>query len=172
LSLADAQSMTDIAEMVPSFQREVAVPGTFAQVFPDTTDEDCIGAIADGFAECQLDGFFGTTSLDPATGFITPDVSLAGAAMVIFYAGMRTIRNRIRELRSTKYIAGPTEADSTLAVQALVQELKMLEARKDQLIQTALASSRGATTYVMDSYLARAATYGCFYAWELPASWY
>ncbi len=163
--------MSDLADLTESFKREVAVPGEFTKYFGQTSDDDIAGALADAFSECQLDNFFGTMELDVNTGFVTPDLSNAGAALVIFYAGMRTIRARIRELRSTKYVAGPTEADSTLAVSALVEELKMLEARKQQFINNALSSSRAASTYVLDSYPCRGVLYGGFYGYEYPTSW-
>lgn len=161
--------MSDLADLTESFKREVAVPGEFTKYFPLTTDDLIAGALADAFSECQLDNFFASMALDVNTGFITPDLSNAGAALVIFYAGMRTIRSRIRELRSTKYVAGPVQAESLLAISALVEELKMLESRKQQFINNALSSSRIASTYVMDSYPCRGVLYGGFNGYEYPS---
>ncbi len=160
--------MTDVVDLQDAFKREVAVPGEFARLFPNTGGDDISGAIADAFGQCQLDGFFQTMEYDPTTGLITPDLSTAGAALVIFYAGARTIKARIRELRSTKYVAGPTSAESILAITALVEELKSIEERRKSFIQNALSSSRAASTYIIDSYPSRGIAYGCFYGYEFP----
>jgi hypothetical protein len=163
--------MTDVTDLAESYKREVAVPGEFDRIFPNTSPEDIAGAIGDAFGQAQLDGFFGTMEYDPNTGFITPDLSTAGAALVIFYAGARTIKARIRELRSTKYVAGPTEAQQNLAISALVEELKSIEDRRKSFIQNALSSSRAASTYVMDSYPARGLLYGGLFGYEYPGNW-
>ena len=163
--------MTDVADLRESFKREVAVPGEFVKYFPDTHDVDIDGIIMDAFGQCQLDSFFGNMTLDVNTGFIVPDLSTAGAALVIFYAGARVIRNRIRELRTTRYVAGPVVAETQLAISALVEELKSIEVRRTHFIQNALSQSRAASTYVMDTYPSRGTLYGSFYGYEYPSSW-
>lgn len=160
--------MTDLSDLIDSYKREVAVPGTFDKVFPGTTDDDITGQLADAFGACQLDNFFPTVTVDLDTLLVDPDLSSAGAALLIFYAGARTIRARIRELRSTKYVAGPVQAESLLAISALTAELALLEERRKYFIQSALSSSRVASTYVMDTYPARAGLYGGFFGYEYP----
>lgn len=163
--------MTDLSDLVPAYKREVAVPGEFAQTFPSTTDNDILGALGDGFAQCQLDGFFGAYELDVDTGETDPDLSLAGAALVVFYSGTNAIRARIRELRHTRYVAGPTAAEVEPLISALVEELKSLERRKEQFLENALSQDRAATTYVIDSYPTRGVLYGGFFGGELPSGW-
>ena len=160
--------MTELVDLVEAFKREVAVPGTFATAFPDTTDTDIEGALADAFGEAQLDGFFGTATLDLDLMAVDPDLSTAGAALIVMYAGMRLIRQQLRGLK-TRYKAGPVEVEQSAG--ALTEELKQIERRKNQLVQNAIRAGRGAgTVFVADLYVARAASYdyyGGFWAWEL-----
>ncbi|MGN5511038.1 hypothetical protein, partial [Campylobacter coli] len=73
--------MTAMSTLVPALQRELAVPGTFEDVFPDTDETMLTDLLADGFAEAQLNGFFPTISmavdedLEPPSWATTPDLS-------------------------------------------------------------------------------------------------
>lgn len=160
--------MSELADLVEAFKREAAVPGTFATAFPNTSDSDIEGSLGDAFAEAQLDGFFGTYELDSDEGVITPDVSVAGAALIVLYSGMRLVRQQLRNTK-TRYKAGPVEVEQSAG--ALTEELKQLERRKNQLLQNAIRAGRGTgTVFVADAYVARAQSYdfyGGFFAAEL-----
>lgn len=144
------------------------MPGTFATAFPSTTNSEIAASLADAFGEAQLDGFFGTAVLDVEEGTVDPDLSTAGAALVVMYAGMRLVRQQLRNTK-TRYKAGPVEVEQS--ANALTEELKQLERRRNQLIQNAVRAGRGTgTTFVADMYVARAASYdyyGGFFAWEI-----
>lgn len=163
--------MSDLADLVEAFKREVTVPGTFAAAFPDTTDDNIIGALADAFAEAQLDGFFGHMTLDVEDGIVTPDLSVAGAALVVMYAGMRMTRQQLIATNTvSRYKAGPVEYETQQAAGALTEALKQLKARRDQILANAVRAGRGnGTTFVLDGYVSRAFArniYGGFFPYE------
>lgn len=164
--------MSELAALVEAYKREATVPGTFDATFPSTTDEDIVGALADAFAEAQLDGFFGSMVLDVELGEVTPDLSVAGAALVVIYAGMRLTRQQLRTLNTrTAYKAGPVEYETERSAGALTEELKQLKTRRDQILANAIRAGRNAgTTFVLDGYVSRAAGYnfyGGFFAYEI-----
>src|SRR3954463_14232674 len=91
---------TNIGDLIEPLKREVATPGTFDTVFPDTDDDALFGVLADGFSEAQLDGFFGTNTIDLVTGEIDPEISNGAAALVVIYAAMKILRGQMRALSS------------------------------------------------------------------------
>lgn len=160
--------MTALATLVPALKRELAVPGVFDDVFPNTSDEDLEAALADGFAEAQLQGYFGTLSL---TGNETSeDLSAAGGALVIMFTGMRVIRAQLRQMLTVeKYSAkSGTEMELQRSSSLLRDELKYLQARLDALILSAQRAARGAVSVtVIDNYQARnEQMLGGFYTYE------
>ena len=169
--------MSNLADLVEAFKREVAVPGTFATEFPDTSDDDLEEALKDAFAQARLDGFFGKMELDVATGEVTPDLSIAGAALVTIYAGIRMTRTQLRKLPTiSRYKAGPVEYEVQQSAQAITADLKTLEDRRKELVQNALRAGRGTgSTFVLDAYVARASAhnfYGGFFPHELTSGLY
>lgn len=178
----DTTTPTDLSTLVEALKRELAVPGTFATVFPDTQDTDLSGSLADAFAQAQLDGFFSTSMVDlstPATPQVSPPLSSGGGALVILYAAERTIRAQLRVLKTTfKVEGGPGisyEADQAASI--LVQELKDLTARRTSLLALLLRQQRSSqAVHVTDGYLLRAQPYypanyfgefGTFYSFEM-----
>lgn len=155
---------TALSTLVPALKRELAVPGTFADVFPDTGERDLRGALADGFAEAQLSGFFGDVTLtydgvaDPPDWTTDPDLSLSGGALIVIITSIRFIRAQLRNLpTSQRYKAGPVEMETQKAASLLKGELDYLTERLDRLIanaQAAARSSAGLAT-VFDNYIAR-----------------
>ncbi len=176
--------MSDLTLLVEPLKREVAVPGEFDTTFASTSDDDLAATLGDGFAECQLDGFFPTMSLNASTFVVTPDISVAGGALVVLYAAVRMIRSQIRNLKSSvKYEAGGAIYEVSQAASVLVAELKTLEDRKKGLLMQILRAGRvtnGVT--VMDGYIVRSIGYsplagfsigelGGFYGYELSGIW-
>jgi hypothetical protein len=164
--------MTAVADLVPALKRELAVPGGYDDLFPDSDDDELAGYLADAFGEAQLYGFFATTTLDTDLA-TTPDLSTAGAALVSLFAAMRIIRAQLRNLNaSERYKAGSTEYEITRAATVLKQELTFLQQRITDLITAAKRQALTATAYVSDNYFARggATTYGGFFMYELVAS--
>lgn len=149
--------MTAISELVPALKRELAVPGTFEDVFPLTEDVDLTMSLADGFAEAQLYGFFPTLALEDLGDDweTSQDLSASGAALVVIFTSMRIIRASLRSLlTSERYKAGPAEMEIQRSANLLRDELKFLKERLDGLVSNAKAAARPVTA-VFDNYLAR-----------------
>lgn len=161
--------MTDLATLVGALKGELAVPGTFDVVFPDTSDDDLVEALRNGFAEGQLQGFFSAQTL---TGnVVDPTMSAAGGMLVVLITGQRIIRAQLRNMNmteSSRYKAGPVEVETDLGRSATVLkgELDYLSLRIADLIKTA----RGATTvYQLDAYPGRVMfdRVGTFFSYEV-----
>jgi hypothetical protein len=175
--------VTAISTLVPALKRELAVPGTFDTVFPNTTDADLIGSLADGFAEAQLFGFFKDMSLTAVDTTVPPDaitddwetsadLSAAGGALVVIYASIRSIRAQLRSLKANqRYKAGPVEFETGQPASVLTEELKFLQKRLDDIIKNAEGAARASAglATVFDGYLARncaMASWSGFYEYE------
>lgn len=177
----DATGSTELVTLVEPLKRELAVPGEFPTVFPNTTDDNLTGSLADAFGAAQLDGFFGKSTIDLTTNTVTPGLSSGGSALILLYAAERIIRAQLRNLKTvTKYEAGGVIYDVEQGVTLLTQELKDLTQRRKDLIALVLRLQRaGQAVYVTDGYLIRAQGYlfatGLlvselgfgFYGWEL-----
>jgi hypothetical protein len=172
--------VSDLSLLVPAFKREVAIPGTFDDTFTNTLTADLVGSLADSFAQCQLDGWFSTVTLDSTTDpnhpVTTPDLSLAAQALVTITAAARFIRAQLRaQPQSNRYKAGSVEYDIGYSASAMVQDLKDIEARRTQLLAAGVAMATPLDS-VYDGYYNRQAAdflsiYGSgygFYAYEYP----
>lgn len=145
---------TNLTDLVQAFEREVAIPGTFAVTYPNTTPTDIVGTLGDAFGEVQLDGFLGDQVLDVPTGVITPGLVPATAALLVIYAGIRLVRAEIRATTTmTRAKAGPVEYETQRSASSLVQILKDLADRRAALLQ-ALRTGL-ALDSVLDSYNGR-----------------
>lgn len=157
--------MSDLADLIDPLKRELAVPGTYDTVFPNTGDQDLLDSLADGFSEAQLDGYFSDYTLDLDTYLTTPDFSAGGGALVVLYSGMRIIRAQLRALNlSERYNAGPVSYEIERSSTLLREELKYLISRRDDLVAQAKKSGG---TVVLDSYFTRSAT-----NWALQTGFY
>lgn len=161
--------MSDLSDLVPALKRELAAPGEFVTTYPLADDADLSSRLADAFALAQLDGYFPDQALNIDDLAVAPDLSAAGGALIVLYAGMQVIRAQIRGLNSNfRAKAGPAEIEIAKPVNLLRDELKYLTARRDDLVIQARRSGRA--VYVLDGYLARldAGFNGLgFYAYEL-----
>jgi hypothetical protein len=149
--------MSSLEDLVEPLKREVAVPGTFASVFPSTTDDDLEAALLDAFAQSQLDGFF-TASTATDTGVVTPDLSRGANALIVIYAGVRLLTAELINRKShTRYEASGAIFEQDFAASVMVQALKDLSAKKAiflEQIKQSLRSQIGTT--VVDSYFVKA----------------
>ena len=165
--------MTDLATLVDALKREVAVPGTFDTAFPSTDDDDLAATLADAFAQAQLQGFFGdiTLAVDPDEGIYetSRELSAAGGALIVLFAGMRMLRASLRTAsQSFTYKAGPVEYSGANMTTVIRDELKALNDRLSELIMQGRRSGRSVS--VVDGYNGKLSAYtgslGGFYAWE------
>ena len=162
--------MTDLATLVEPLKRELAVPGVFDDVFPDTGDQDLENTLLDAFAEAQLQGFF--SDMTVAAGETSADLSAAGGALIVLFAAHRVIRAQLRNLvLNVRYKAGSAEMEQQRSSQLLKEELVFLRSRVDDLVKVARRSG-GRSVHVLDNYLARDAAnspLGGFYGYEYKA---
>lgn len=158
---------TNLGDHVEWFKREVAVPGTFGTLFPDTTDDDLSGALVDGLYRAKLDGWLASYEGDPDTFDVTPDLTMTAVGVVIVYSAIRFVQNEIKNMatRTTYKAPGGLEATTEHAASVLTQRLKDLQEERKQLLD--VARRRGGTTvYMYDGYAIRA---NAFYRLELPS---
>jgi hypothetical protein len=152
--------MSDLNELVEPLKREVAVPGTFDTVFPDTADSDLAATLADAMAEVQLDGFLPLVSVDLATFLTTPDISRAAGALLTVYAGIRIVRNQIRNLPTHfKAEAQGNSFERDQAATVFTETLKDLRARKQGFLDSAKRTQYATTVRMNDGYLVRATAF-------------
>lgn len=155
---AEVTTMTALTELVEALKRELAVPGVYDDVFPDTDNTQLAAALADAFAEAQLNGFFTTLTLGEAPDYETSeDISAAAGALVLLFASMRILRAWLRSISTNeRYKAGPVEYETARSTNLLRDELAYLRARIDALILGAQRSQRAAlSVHVLDSYWSR-----------------
>lgn len=126
----------DIAELIPSAKREVGVPG--ADLFPAATDDEWQGYLSDALWQATLDGVItGFTSdgevITPNSG--TTDLTGAQQQMVILYAAMKAIRNKMLTTLSVfRAKAGPVEYETQQAATVLKAILDQLNRDRDILL--------------------------------------
>lgn len=150
----------DLADLVPSLKRALAAPGEFDTIFPNSTDADLSGTLADAVAECQLDGFFGLITLDVLNETTDPDLTNPQQALVILYAMSRVVTARVANLKSrTRYKAGPVEAETEQAASVLVEILKETRARKMAILEDAKTGNLARAFTMVDMYVAKSIDY-------------
>lgn len=149
--------MSSLEDLVETLKRTVAVPGTFSDVYPDTSDDDLVGSLEDGFSEAQLDGYFiKPTVYNLADGAVTPDLSRPEGALVVIYTATRFVQTQLLNLKSAqRYEAKGLVFESQQSAQLLVALLKDLQARKQALIDAKATGGAGASFTMADQYFAR-----------------
>lgn len=153
--------MSLLSTLVPQLKRFVAVAGQFDALFPDTTNNDLIGALADGYAEAQLSGFFSTGNLDLTTNAVTPDLNPAQGSLVVLFSGTRMLQAEIRNRKShTRYEAGPVTSEVDYSSQVLTELLKQYQAEKKEIVLTASRYGSSDAIFVADAYVERVLAWG------------
>jgi hypothetical protein len=146
--------VSDLNDLVEPLKRELAPPGEFETQYPSSDDDTLANTLMDAFAQAQLDGYFQDNVLDLDTGVVSPDLSAAGGALIVIYAGMQIIRAKLRAMNlSERYVAGSAEYEVRRSAQVLSDELEYLATRRDQILTQ--SRSANAVTHVMDAYITR-----------------
>lgn len=146
---------TDLADYTESLRNVIARPGTFADLFPETTDDGLVLVLQDALAECHLEQSLLHHEAD-ANGLVRPTLSSGQAAMVVLYAGVRLIRAELfNRVTSAKYVAGPVSAETTYATNVLRDIMKALQAQKDRVTTVQAVSGANAAFYMADQYVRR-----------------
>lgn len=159
--------MTALNVYIPALKREVAGPGNFDTDFPNSDDGDLLGRLGDGFGQAQMDGFFGTQTLDLTTYIVTPDLSLAGAQMCVLYAAERVLQLKlISTSTNTVYKAGGVEYQTQGSAGAVTALIKDLATRRENILKQVLRAGRATNAiHVTDGYLIRSQGYFPYGTW-------
>lgn len=129
----------DLSEYVDSLRREITPLGT--DPFSSVTSAQLTGYLADAFWEARLDGFMANYVADE-DGVIT-NTTIGGAdldrryvALVVLYAGIKVLRNRILNTSTSfRAKAGPVEFEQENSATMLAEMLKQLRATKDRILE-------------------------------------
>lgn len=149
----------DLADLIPSLQRETSPPGT--DLFPDAGEEDWLGQLTDSFWEAKLFQFFGGYTSD-VNGMVEPidaaadDLSREDQQLIVLFAGIRSVRMKLMNTNTGfRAKAGPVEFETTNSANLLVEILKELQ-KKIDIIYAVLSSSLGQTqVYYFNSVVER-----------------
>ena len=133
--------MIDLTDYAPALRREVNPPGV--DLLSAATDTELVGYLSDAFWEARLDGFLTAWGCDE-DGLVTPvdplgdEIPRDALSLVVLYAGIRVIRNRILNTNATfRAKAGSVEYETGTSAQMLTEMLKQLKAAKDRLLERA-----------------------------------
>lgn len=157
----------DLSDYVDSLRREVTPPGN--DIFDGVDDLVFTGYLTDAFWEARLDGFLTRWSAD-LEGIVTPvsgteEIPRELIGLVILYAGIKILRNRIMNLNTSfRSKAGPVEYEVQNSANLLTEMLKQLAARKDSLLEEARQVST--PTFYVDAYAVRGHSPGSYWGHE------
>lgn len=163
--------MSLLADHVEALKRAVAVPGTFATLFPETQDDDLVALLGDSMAEAQLDGFLADHELSLPDYEATPDLTMVQGALLLIYGGYRLLVNEIRNRKThVRYEAGPTTFEEDQTASMLNELLRQLYDRKKDLLEQARRASLDMNVYVADMYFHRATDTDFRLGWYLDVT--
>lgn len=181
-----------MSSLVPTLKRSVAVPGTFAAVFPNTQDSDLVGACADAFGYAQLQGFFANMSLQatdqtdtdwqtmagdptiPNSQPVAVDISGGAAALIILCATVNIIQSQLRNIKTQeRYRSGDNEYEIQRGATILKEALSEANTQLSTLVTLSRQEARhkGTLATVFDVYRERNVSQILvsegFFPWEL-----
>ena len=169
ISVSTPITSTALSDWVETLKRYVAMPGTFVDTFPETTDDDLTGALSDGFAETQMDGYFistsgtvlggsgGTFTLDLGLQTVTPSLQPGQMSLVVLYAATQVVRAQLLNLTSmVRFEASGASFETQQSSNVLTSMFKDLSGRKAAILERALSTNAGMAFAMADSYLIRA----------------
>lgn len=146
----------DLSDLVELLRSEVDAPGEDS--FPDAVENDWVNQLRSAFWEGVLDGVISGYEEDegivsPTTG--STDLSRDLQQLVIFYAGVRVIRNKLRTMGTAfRAKAGPVEYETQNSAQVLKSILDEL-VRKRNLILTRLSDMGSVDSHYIDMIIYR-----------------
>jgi hypothetical protein len=128
----------DLSDYVATLRREVTPPGS--TLFAAVPDDTFTGYLADSFWEARLDGFLAGYTCDE-DGVVEPtatggaDFPRAEVALVVLYAGVRVLRNKILNTSTSfRAKAGPVEFEQQNGATVLTEMLRQLRDQKNRII--------------------------------------
>lgn len=151
----------DIAELVPSLEREVSPPGT--SLFPNANEDIWIGYLQDAFWEARLQGLLAGYTLDdnddtqivPQSG--TTDLPRQFQQLLVLFAGFRITLTQFQNINSAfRAKAGPVEFEQQKSAQTLRGILDAIRERMKAILATLPVETRAiGRVYAFEGYLER-----------------
>jgi hypothetical protein len=138
----------DLGDLVESLQREVNPPGQ--NLYPDATENEWIGHLADAFWEARLHGMLQGYIVDPAFTIVpldtsAPDMGRDWQQLIVLYAGFRITLTEFKNTQSSFHaVAGPVEIEVQKASNVLKGVLDAIKSRIDIVLRR--LSDVGATS--------------------------
>lgn len=165
----------DLIDYIDALKREVQPPGS--NLFVGVTNDVWVGYLTDAFWEARLDGFLDqwiATENSPTDVTIEPtdlggdDIPRQFVALIVLYAGIRVLRNRILNTNTGfRAKAGPVEFEQQNSANLLSEMLKQLKATKDRIIesleQQQVSNLPGGGVLLLDAFSARLFTPGYYF---------
>jgi hypothetical protein len=150
---------SDLADLIVSLQTTVARPGTFEDLFPESTDDLLLSVLCDGLAEAHLEGLLMAYECDE-DGIVDPPLTSGRSAVVVLFAAVRFLRSDLLNRNtSVVYEAGSAHYETTQATNILRDILKALQDQKDRVVakfsDTGGSVGANAAFLMADQYLAR-----------------
>jgi hypothetical protein len=147
----------DLGDLIEDLLTEVNPPGS--NLFPDATDDDWLSNLRNAFWETTLDGLI--SGYDEADGVVTQadggteDLSRDLQQIIIYYAGIRILKNRLSNLNTMfRSKAGPVEFETQNSATLLKSLLDEAVRRRDFWLAKISDLSNTTTVYI-DAYNAR-----------------
>ncbi len=147
----------DLSDLVELLQAEVDAPGENS--FTDAVENDWVNQLRSGFWEVVLDGVL--SGYEENDGIVTPvapvtdDLSREYQQLVIFYAGVRVIRNKLRTMGTLfRAKAGPVEYETQNSANVLKSIMDEL-VRKRNIILSRLSDMGSSSAYYVDMVISR-----------------
>jgi len=144
----------DLADLVPSLESALTIPGTTSQ-YSNATESEWVAKLKNAFWLATLDGVIsGYTSDDD--GIISPvsgTTTLSGDLqyLVVLYACMDVVRNQLMQMKTVfRAKAGPVEYETQQSAQVLKTLLDQYMAQRDTILDN-LAYSADVTSYYIDA---------------------
>lgn len=158
----------DLSNLVELLQAEVDPPGDNS--FPDAVETDWVNRLRNAFWETNLDGII--KKYTEADGIITPldtvngtDLSMELQYLIIFYAGVAVVRNKIRTMGTAfRAKAGPVEFEqenSASVLKTIMDEL----VRKRNVILKRLSDLGNVDSIYVDMVISRDQSMGYGDTW-------
>lgn len=148
----------DLSDYVDSLRREITPLGS--DIFSTVNATALTGYLSDAFWEARLDGFM-TNYVADEDGVVTPtsgttDLDRRYVALVVLYAGIKILRNRILNMNTSfRAKAGPVEFEQQNSATMLAEMLKQLRATKDRILEELDDAEAMTTVLYLDAFSVR-----------------
>lgn len=147
----------DLGDLVDSLKREVSPPGT--DLFPNATEDEYTGHLADAFWEARLQGMLdGFTEVNgrvqPQTAG-EPDMTRDLQQLIVLYAGYRILLSSLMNLQTVfRAQSGPNSFETQRSAQVVQAVLRAVK-EKINIVLGRLSDVGGVNVAVFDAVIER-----------------